>query len=292
MKRCSTAVITIGALVFGQAIASAAMITIGASKDVTIFQNNVNNSSGGGNGLFAGTNGTSSPRRALIAFDIADNVPAGATISGVQLTLTLGQIAGMAASSSATIGLFDVSEDWGEGTAETSNPLTDSIGGQGQGAAATGGDATWNDSFYSATSPIAWTHPGGDFSATASASNTITGAVTGTAYTWGSTTGMVGDVQAWLDTPSSNFGWMLKNSDETDATTFLAFYSRNTATSSFHPQLTITYTAVPEPSSLVLAAAAFGFLWWRFGQQEPRRLIPTNMPSTRKLLTLANIDPF
>jgi hypothetical protein len=258
MNRFTTTAITIGALAFGQVVASAAMITIGASKDVTIFQNNVNNSSGGGNGLFAGTNGTSSPRRALIAFDIVDSVPAGANVTGVQLTLTLGQIAGMAASSSATIGLFDVSEDWGEGTAETSNPLTDSIGGQGQGAMATGGDATWNDSFYSTTSPTAWTHAGGDFSGTASASNTITNAILGNTYTWGSTTGIVSDVQAWLDTPSSNFGWMLKNSDETDATTFLAFYSRNTATASFHPQLTITYTAVPEPSSIVLSLLAIG----------------------------------
>src|SRR5262245_57590830 len=73
---------------------SGATITIGASKDVTIFQNNVNNSSGGGYGLFAGTNGTGSPRRALIDFDIAGNLPAGATIQSVQLTLILGQVAG------------------------------------------------------------------------------------------------------------------------------------------------------------------------------------------------------
>src|SRR5215471_1901012 len=74
---------------------SGATITIGASKDVTIFQNNVNNSSGGGYGLFAGTNGTSSPRRALIDFDIAGSgIPSGATIQSVQLTLVLGQVAG------------------------------------------------------------------------------------------------------------------------------------------------------------------------------------------------------
>ncbi len=69
-------------------------VTIGASKDTTIYQNNPNNSSGGGNGLFAGTDGDVSPRHALIAFDIADNIPAGATITDVQLTLFLGQVAG------------------------------------------------------------------------------------------------------------------------------------------------------------------------------------------------------
>jgi hypothetical protein len=35
-----------------------------------------------------------SPRRGLIRFDIAGNIPAGATITGVQLTLFLGQVAG------------------------------------------------------------------------------------------------------------------------------------------------------------------------------------------------------
>jgi hypothetical protein len=122
-------------------------ISLGANKDVTIFQSNVNNS-GGGNDLFAGANGTSSPRRALIAFDIAGNIPAGAVIQGVQLTLTLGQLAGGGGGTggpggSPFVDLFRVSENWGEGTVQ-SGGAADSLAGQAQGAAGNEGDATWN----------------------------------------------------------------------------------------------------------------------------------------------------
>ena len=237
---------------FSTGALSGATITIGVSKDVTIFQNNVNNSSGGGYGLFAGTNGTSSPRRALIDFDIADNVPAGATIQSVQLTLILGQVAGSGGGGGGgtpTIDLLPLTADWGEGTAQSGGVPADNIGGQGQGAPAVGGDATWNARFYPST---LWANPGGDFSATASASLTIVGTTTGVPYTWGSTAGMVSDVQGWLNSPASNFGWLLKNEDEVDATTFRAFYSRDTVNTALHPALAITY-AVPEPESVLLA---------------------------------------
>src|SRR5689334_3010417 len=83
----------------------AATITIGASRDATIFENNVNNSNGAGPGMFAGTNGMGSPRRGLLDFDIAGSVPTGATITDVQLTLHLGQVAGND-QTPRTIGLF------------------------------------------------------------------------------------------------------------------------------------------------------------------------------------------
>ena len=41
-------------------------------------------------------------RRALLQFDIADNVPAGATITSVKLTLTLGMVAGGGGGSSGS----------------------------------------------------------------------------------------------------------------------------------------------------------------------------------------------
>src|SRR3954465_7853265 len=76
--------------------------SIGASKDNTIFQSNVNNSLGAGQAIFAGTNAQSSPRRGLIQFDVAGAIPAGSTINSVQLTLFLNQT-GSAASTSPTV---------------------------------------------------------------------------------------------------------------------------------------------------------------------------------------------
>ncbi len=106
---------------------------------------------------------------AFIEFNIAGSVPAGSTIDSVQLTLFLNQVAGsgggtgMGSGASSTIDLFKMSKNWGEGTAQTVSPPTDSLGGQGQGAAASSGDATWNANFFGTST---WTNPGGDFSST------------------------------------------------------------------------------------------------------------------------------
>jgi hypothetical protein len=218
----------------------AATVKIGASKDATVYQNVVNNSSGGGNALFSGTNGMGSPRRGLIAFDVADDIPAGATITGVQLTLFLGQVAGSGGGvggGTSTIELHRLLADWGEGIAQKQNPPNDSFAGLGQGAAANPGDATWNARFYPNT---LWNMLGGDFAATASASTSV-GTILNAASVWGSTSDLVGDVQQWLSTPTANFGWELVNADETTAMNFRAFYTRDAATAAFHPQLQITY---------------------------------------------------
>jgi hypothetical protein len=60
-------------------------------------------------------------------------------------------------------------------------------------------------------------------------------------------------VQGWLDNPGSNFGWALKNADEATANTGRTFYSSETATAAFHPQLEVTYEVVPEPATAMLA---------------------------------------
>src|SRR5262249_6055281 len=62
------------------------VVTIGASKDNTIFSESVSQSDGAGPNFFAGTtsiNTNGAIRRGLIAFDVAGNVPAGATINSV-----------------------------------------------------------------------------------------------------------------------------------------------------------------------------------------------------------------
>src|SRR5262249_34903396 len=69
-------------------------VTIGSLADATIFGNNVNNSNGGGPGIFAGGNSGNAAHRGLISFDVASAVPTGATITDVTMTLFLGQSAG------------------------------------------------------------------------------------------------------------------------------------------------------------------------------------------------------
>lgn len=226
--------------------AAASTVTIGDIKDTTIFQNNVNNSDGAGPGMFGGTNGMDSPRRGLIEFDISGNIPSGSTITSVQLTLFLGQVAGTDATP-RTIGLFKLADDWGEGTTGAGQM----IGGTGQGFAANPGDATWNARFFSGT---LWATPGGDHAAAASATATVN-SVLNAPNTWLSTPVLVSDVQGWLNAPSSNFGWELINQDETTATDFRAFFTREFSGSTLRPRLQITFDApatVPEPTSMLL----------------------------------------
>lgn len=222
--------------------ATAMTMTLGAKQDATMFQNNPDNGSGGGNGLFAGTNGAqTSPRRALIAFDVAAGLPSGVVIHDVDLTLFLGQFPNVGAVASSTIGLHPVLSSWGEGLTQLQNPPNDTFGGLGQGAAALDGDVTWNNRFHSASTPTPWTNAGGDFEPTSSASIAVTRNLN-TGYVWESTAAMVDDVQGWLDAPQTNFGWMLKNADEVTPATFRGFYSRQTATAGLRPQLTVSFS--------------------------------------------------
>ncbi len=236
-------------------------LTLGASQDNSIFQNNVNNSSGGGPGIFSGTNGNGSPRRGLIEFNVAGGVPAGATITAVTLQLTVGQLGG-GSSMARTVDLFDLTKDWGEGTAGQST----AIGGTGQGAAAGTGDATWNANHYTVST---WATAGGDHAATASATAGLATVSLNSVFSW-SSAALVTDVQGWLNNPASNDGWEIISENEATAQSLLGFYSRegtqvSGVTASQLPQLTISYnlpaTGVPEPSGavwLLAGAAALG----------------------------------
>ena len=253
MFRQFIGVISITAVLAVSNDSRAATITLGASQDGTIYSNHINRGSGGGNALIVGTNGRDDPRRALIAFDVASQLPAGATIQNVKLTMVMGQLP-TEPEDFSTIELHRVTSSWGEGTTQLQNPPNDSFGGMGQGAPAHNGDVTWSSRFWGAT-PTPWTTPGGDFDASVSGAAAI-GLPIDIPYSWESTPAMVADVQEWLDNPAGNNGWIMKNVDETSMSTFRVFYSRQTATAAWRPQLTIEYQAVPEPAWLAMAGVA------------------------------------
>ena len=227
---------------------------------------NANNSDGGRPGIFAGDSG------GVTGFDIADNIPAGATIKSVQLTLVAGQTPN---ANSRTIGLFALTSSWGEGT--TGSTAT-SLSGTGSGFAANPGDATWNARFYSSTNPTGWNNSGGDFNIASPASASLTlSPVAGNTAIWTSA-GMVSDVQGWLDNSSPNDGWLLKNSTETGTQTVVGLFSREWGTvagepanaSTQQPQLQITFT-VPEPcTGFLIVTGMMGLIITR--RRSERRL--------------------
>jgi hypothetical protein len=203
-------------------------VTIGATKDNNIFADNTSNSNAKGPNFVAGSNGSGFARRALLAFDIASNIPAGATITAASLDLNMVHTSGSAGPQN--FDLHSLLENWGEATSlDAGNP--------GNGVPATPGDATWNNSFDPGT---LWTTPGGTYAGSVSAS-TIVDAIG--SYTWTSA-GMVSDVQNWLDNAVSDYGWILIG-NEASPLTAKRFDSRENLVPANQPALTITYSVSP-----------------------------------------------
>ncbi|MEE8158570.1 MAG: DNRLRE domain-containing protein [Dehalococcoidia bacterium] len=200
-------------------------ISLGPSKDNTLYENATGAFSNGvGDHIFVGNNAGGQARRAVIAFDIAGNIPAGSIIQNVNLTIRMSRtVAGP-----ETINLHGLLADWGEGTSNAS-------ANEGGGASSESGDATWVHRFFNSDS---WSNPGGDFSSTVSASTSVGGSGS---YAWGSTSQLVANVQRWLDDPSSNFGWILIG-NEAGNRTAKRFDSRENGSAANRPVLTIIYT--------------------------------------------------
>jgi hypothetical protein len=210
------------------AAAFAVTTTLAPAKDNTLFLSDTGSlSAGAGTDLFIGSTSGGSVRRTVLAFDLT-SIPSNAVVSSATLTLFVNK---SVAGSNETVDVHRLTASWGEGTSINSN---------GNPGSATTNDATWLYRFYNSSS---WTNAGGDFSSTVSATQSIGNFG---AFSW-SGAGLVSDVQAWLSSPSSNFGWILVG-DETDPTSVRKISSRENATVSQRPSLSITYSvAVPEP---------------------------------------------
>lgn len=168
-------------------------VTLIPSKDNTLYAEAPGElSNGSGEHFFAGKTNDGFFRRALLAFDLSA-IPPDSTITAVTLRLNLSRTKAQAKNVSLHLALAD----WGEGSSNAG-------GEEGGGALVTTGDATWIHRFYPG---MLWSSPGGDFAGTASAT---TLANKEAVYTWTSAQ-MAADVQAWLDAPATNFGWLLKS---------------------------------------------------------------------------------
>jgi len=210
-------------------------VTLNPVKDNSMWLSSGALSNGAGEFLFVGRTSASGVKRALLQFDIAASLPAGATVTNATLQLE----ASLTNGGSGNVEAHKVLAAWGEGT-------SDATGDESTGAAATTNDATWTQRLYPST---AWTTPGGDYSATASATTSVSGAAT---YQWTSAT-LISDVQAWLNAPSTNFGWELLGVES--GNTQKRFDSRQfVANPAQRPKLIVTYTP-PVPTGACCLAA-------------------------------------
>jgi hypothetical protein len=215
MKRQSSTVITMLILlisIFQSEGYSQTTLTINASKDATIFSENTSGSNGTGS-LFSGRVNRGDLRRALIQFDLSE-IPSDVIVTNASVPL-------IGSRQSGTVDLFRLTKDFGEGsTSGTGNP---SQGGNG--------DATWSSNFLNTST---WDFEGSDFEAQTRGSESINN---GSTTTW-SGDEVIGDVQAWINDESLNFGWILIG-DETTNGSAVRINSRESGSNG--PSLLVTF---------------------------------------------------
>lgn len=200
-------------------------LVLTASKDNTLYEtSNGSTSDGAGIHLFAGKTNVNSRRRALVAFDLSQ-IPVGAKITSVTLTLHIS----LTTAGTETMSIHGVSAGWGEGTSNAG------LFRDGDGTSSKTNDATWVHRFFSTTR---WTNQGGDFDPSTDA--TAAAGSAGESIVFNATTAMIGRVQDWVDQPLTNFGWIVVGNESASHST-KQFDSRETTDSDNRPTLSVDY---------------------------------------------------
>eukprot|EP00049_Salpingoeca_infusionum_P024310 m.15602 g.15602 ORF g.15602 m.15602 type:complete len:935 (-) comp6677_c0_seq1:468-3272(-) len=187
---------TVCLLLLVAALVTADVIQIQSSRDNTLIEPAGTEvlSNALSIGVYVGKIATGTLRRGLYYFDVSSKIPAGATVHSATLFLWLEKSRTPLPYITTVHKLL---ADWGEGTSSQAG---------GQGAEATTNDATWVYAKYPTTP---WSSPGGDYVSAASSS-----AATDFALKYFNFTGLENDVSAWLNDPTSNFGWLLKGNED------------------------------------------------------------------------------
>jgi hypothetical protein len=195
-------------------------LEITSSLDNTIFRD-LELSNGKGQYIFSGTTNVGVIRRALVQFDLSD-VPAGVTIDSAFLILKPVKVKPV----STVVSVYRVLTAWGEGDSEAQD-------GDGKGAPAAVGDATWTHAKFPT---IQWIKSGGDYELQPSVTDSVT---LGSDAVFGSVK-LTLDVNFWLQDTSKNFGWILIG-DEFNTATSVKFGSRDNNDNNLWPVLKLYY---------------------------------------------------
>lgn len=256
------AVLTAGALAGWAGGAAADTVFLQPGADTTLIETAPDANLGGAEYFNAGTTGSGSRNRALLWFDVASQVPLGALIESVTLTLDVVREPAMGAESTV-FGLHRINRSWGEGV-----QVAPEGGSPGLGSPAVTGEATWRFRFVDGA---AWTQPGGepgvDFESAASGAALVF--ALGEPMTFESSDALVSDVQRWVNDPDRNFGWTLMTESEDVRHSARSFASRENGNGG--PRLAVQFTVVPEPGTVTILTAGLGWLLWRGWRQGERR---------------------
>jgi len=113
-------------------------VTLHPTKDNTLYEDPKGSvSNGAGAHFFVGKTDLELTRRAVIAFDVAEGIPAGSTILSATLELYMSRTN----SPTQPVTVHRLLADWGEGTSNAPE-------NEGTGTRATTGSATWLHTFH------------------------------------------------------------------------------------------------------------------------------------------------
>ncbi len=219
--------------------AKAAVISVPVSKDTTLFANDPD-SNLGADDLSVGTTRLGFASRALLQCNLSGIIPSGATIQSVTLTLNVNRQSNSPQADSYELHRFLTS--WTEGT------------GTSNGSPALLGQTSWNSQAQGVT---VWSAPGTQAGVEYIASSSgVSPVVNGLGpVIISSTSTMVSDVQQWVNSASTNFGWIMIAHNEGVLGTARRFTALETGAEV--AQLQITY--VPEPSTAFLSLSGISF---------------------------------
>jgi hypothetical protein len=266
-------------------MAAGAVINLAPIADTTLSQNYPSNNFGGLDFANSGTTQNFTKNRALFRFDITNAIPAYSKIKNAELVLEVTKIP-VDGFNPTDFALHRVLRAWGEGnkTTPTNSP------GAGTGALATTNEATWFFRFAFTTNT--WSQPGAgptnDYVAAISSFQTIYG-LGDSPYTFSTTALMAADVQAWLDFPQTNFGWILVSQDESVDFTARRFGSRENT--NFAPRLQIEYILAPVIDRVQRVGNQFN-LYFTAQPDQPYVVEFRTTANTGSWQTLANAGPF
>lgn len=229
-------VVVLSAMVAFSASASADLFSDIASRDVTLFEDESGGlASGSGAELYSGRIQQNRLRRAIVAFDLS-SIPAGSIVTSVTLQMTSTRVV----VPGSDVSLHRVTSAWGEGASAAPE------GPGGRGAPSQAGDATWIHTFFNQQF---WNTPGGDFTSAPSASVFVDGiGLKEWASSGAGNSGLIADVQSWVNNPSMNHGWLVRDALETlGVASARQWASREYAVESWRPTIFVEYT-IPSPT--------------------------------------------
>jgi len=246
----------------------AEFVILTSVADTTLIETEPGNNLGGAAIVDSGTTQNFTRNRGLFRFDFTGQIPPGSRITKADFVV---EVTGQPkeGQNASSFGLHRVLKPWGEGDKTSPDPIH-----PGLGAAATAGEATWTHRFAFTTN--LWAVPGGaatnDYVPEPSAESFVYG-LGDSPYTFVSTPRLVADVQAWVDDPATNFGWMLICQSEEVNFTARRFASREDA--GREPDLVIEYV----PPRIDLPAVSNGQFAFAFAAQSNQSYTVEFLPS-------------